>query len=265
MQQSLWAGSRNDLVNPTPLQGKDLGKKMKDISGRKCLESFKRFAQNGLWAKTFSDLLIGTGDWFSTKCNLTWKLRGTKFNRMYFQLVPSTLPTEETGCGLWPTPTSVQRDHPERVQGLLEKGAETMMSRKNGENRPNSILDMAMFTGLIPTPDCSDRRSDNSKQWGLSNYARNGLLPTPTADDCPAKNTGKRNQDGLQKRAFQATGKTSQLNHRFVMEMMGFPPNWCDIYYEMAEIAIQKKRQRKKLKESSQKLETKQSKPEETP
>jgi hypothetical protein len=56
-----------------------------------------------------------------------------------------------------------------------------------------------------------------------------GMLPTPTADDNPAKNTGKRNQNGLQKMAYQETGKTSQLNPQFVLEMMGFPPDWTTL------------------------------------
>jgi ABC-type Fe3+-citrate transport system substrate-binding protein len=65
-------------------------------------------------------------------------------------------------------------------------------------------------------------------------YQQN-LLPTPTADDNPQKNTGKRNQDGLQKRAYQTTGKTSQLNPRFVAEMMGFPTDWTILPFQNGE------------------------------
>ena len=61
------------------------------------------------------------------------------------------------------------------------------------------------------------------------------FLPTPTADDNPAKNTGKRNQDSLQKRAFQDTGKTSQLNPLFVGEMMGFPADWTALPFQNGE------------------------------
>ena len=46
---------------------------------------------------------------------------------------------------------------------------------------------------------------------------------------------GKRNQDSLQKRAFQETGKPSQLNPLFVMEMMGFPPNWTVLPFQNGE------------------------------
>src|SRR4030067_3032814 len=86
------------------LQENERAKKMTATSGQKCLELLGRFSRPSLWAKTFSGLLIGTGDWYSMKCKLTWKLRGLKCGRMYFQLVPSTPPTDGTEFGLWRTP-----------------------------------------------------------------------------------------------------------------------------------------------------------------
>lgn len=41
----------------------------------------------------------------SIECILTWKLKVTPAGRQYCQLVPSMRPIEETGSGLWPTPT----------------------------------------------------------------------------------------------------------------------------------------------------------------
>jgi hypothetical protein len=46
------------------------------------------------------------------------------------------------------------------------------------------------------------------------------------ASDCGEKVTGLENQDSLTKRARLETGKTSQLNPLFVLEMMGFNPDW---------------------------------------
>jgi hypothetical protein len=113
------------------------------------------------------------------------------------------LRTDETEFGLlhtqiWPTPTSVQRDHPERVQNLKLAGAETMMSRKAGDNQPNSILDMAMFVGLLPTPTVMDtnqgdlskvdarrarakQKNKNGNGFGVTigELANRGMLPTP--------------------------------------------------------------------------------------
>jgi hypothetical protein len=230
-------------------QDNEKEKRMNAIYGRKCLEQFERFNQPGLWAKMFSALLIGMEGWYSTRCKLTWKMKATKSHRFYFQLVPSTLPTDGTGygllltptvvqtdehpdkmraiakkngyqngtkygsllsqvkySGLFPTPTAVQRDHPERVEKLIATGATTMMSRKAGENRPNSILDAVMFYGMLPTPNASDNRDRGGPK-----------------NKCVQKRIENGKQVGL---TMMVDG---QLNPQFVMEMMGFPPNWTEL------------------------------------
>ena len=53
-------GSLN-YASHTPSQENDLEKKMTATSGRKCLDVFEKFNRNGLWAKTYSALLIGQG------------------------------------------------------------------------------------------------------------------------------------------------------------------------------------------------------------
>ena len=177
--------SRNH-ANPTQQQESDLEKKMRDTSGRKCLEQFGRFSRHGSWAKTFSALLIGMGDWYSTRCRLTWKLKGTKYNRMYFQLYPSTLPTEGIEFGLLPTPT------------VIQGGAQKVTSMKKDNTYSAGLHDLA-YSGLLPTPqamDCmtnprrditpSGRIISNQGHNGsapLKDLAMNGLLPTPTAMD----------------------------------------------------------------------------------
>jgi hypothetical protein len=232
-----------------PESGKE--RQMSAICGPKCLGQFERYNRAGSWAKTFSALLIGTGGWYSRRCKLTWKVKGTKYNRMYFQLAPSTLPTDGTGFGLLlktpcaadgytenmskkeqkfgnsgtlaqevqtgfiyqrgmlPTPTAVQREHPERVAALKEAGAKTMMSRVNGKERPNSILDALMFQGLLPTPMSQDGQNSTA----------------------PASQAGRDTLPGM----VAATGTTSQLNPRFVLEMMGFPPNWTELPFQNGE------------------------------
>jgi hypothetical protein len=217
-----------------------LEKKMTDTSGRKCLESFKRFPRNGSWAKTFSELLIGTEDWYSTRCRLTWKLKGTKYNRMYFQLQVSTHPTEEIGSGLLLTPSTVDivpdedrlqkrteyRDSigrkwcpgslteqvfhsllltptaSEAIQNL-ETFKKRMEKYPNGTTMPISIIDFAIYNGLIPTPTAQDGQ-------------KNASLPPSQID----------RNDSIVKRILEVNptaGKTSQLNPLFVEEMMGFP------------------------------------------
>ena len=254
---SLPVGSR-DHANHTQLQEKGLGNKMNAISGRKCLESFGRLNRNGSWARTFSALLVGTGNWYSRRCKLTWKVKGTRYNRLYFQLAVSTLPTEDTGSGsLLKTPTafdgqvtSGKRNPVSWNSGSLAQeimsGYQPTMGKlgllptvlsqglKTCENGKTKFLNLS----LLPTPRANKvngcdltspalaNRNKGNLEKVVAKIVQSQLLPTPTADDNPAKNTGKRSQDGLQKRAFQTTGKTSQLNPLFVTEMMGYPPDW---------------------------------------
>ena len=196
-------GSR-DHANHTPLQGNEKERQMTDTSGRKCLELFGNYNRAGSWARTFSALLIGTGDWYSRRCNLTWKVKGTKCNRMYFQLAPSTPPTDATESGLWPTPNCVQRDRTEIAIKHREEGIPLYTRRdKAGTARQFSIVDYAVYKGLLPTPRTSDCNSPGEH--------------------------GNGGQD-LRTTVASQTGETShKLNPQFVLEMMGFPPNWTEL------------------------------------
>ncbi len=230
------------LVNPTQVLESDSEKRTNATCGPKCLEQLERFNHVGSWAKMFSALLIGMEGWYSKRCKLTWKLKGTKSNRLYFQLQASTLPTEEIEFGSLLTPTSVMTDEPpEKMRERAERNG-----YKNG-TQYGSLLSQVKYSGMLPTPTTQDykRRGPNSKQQGISNTENwVGMLPTPTASDYFAldKTSAERKARG-EKRPSGATigsklgqdkritdhikdGKTSQLNPQFVEEMMGFPENW---------------------------------------
>jgi hypothetical protein len=130
-------------------------------------------------------------DWFSSRCALIWKLKGTKFNRLLFQLRPKTHRTEEIGVGLLlKTPCSAD---------AYTEG----MSKKEQKFGNSGTLAQEVQTGFI--------------------YQR-GMLPTPRvfAYKDSAIDRGKKNLG-------EVTGAGSQLNPRFVAEMMGFPPNWTEL------------------------------------
>lgn len=257
-------------VNHTAQREKDSGKRTNAIYGPKCLEQFGRFNRPGLWAKTFAGLLLGMEGWYSTRCKLIWKLKATKYSRFYFQLQGLTLPTKDIECGLLPTPTSslggdnfnspavTQRGHGKNLTGVAKNlllptpqaidgtgtGRELRLKKdcNRDPNQPGSwrgdLKDYA-FMEMLPTPRAGDgmihqlkQSPDGSNQGRLEYAIANKLLPTPMASDCGEKVTGLENQDSLTKMAREITGETSQLNHRFVAEMMGFPPNWCDSAYE---------------------------------
>lgn len=90
-------------VSPTAPPGSDSARMIPGISGRTCLEQFGRFSRPGSWARMFADLLVGTEDWYSMRCSLTWRLRDTKYSRFYFQLQVSVLRTAGSASGLLPT------------------------------------------------------------------------------------------------------------------------------------------------------------------
>ncbi len=244
-EDELTSSQVDSHANPTQWPESDLEKKMSDTSGRRCLERFEKFGRVGSWAKTFSALLIGQEGWYSTRCRLTWKLRGTKYNRMYFQLVPSTHRTEETEFGLLPTPTAIQREHPDRVQALQETGATSMFSRANGEARPNSILDHLQFHGMLPTPTAMDStnatatmKSSQVKEGSMHSVTLTRLLCTPTAQASRGNTSDKRGKGNLTDQIAEmdlTTSKTSQLNPQFVLEMMGFPTDWTELPFLSGE------------------------------
>ena len=226
------------------LQGKERERKTTATYGRKCLEQFGKFTHVGYWAKMFSELLVGRMGWYSSRCVLTWKLKGTKYNRLYFQLAVSMLPTKGTGYGLLPT---VQ------TQGLKicnEKGETVFMplgllptptAIDSGSGRINKspspgakerpTIALAAKMGLLPTPNAAEsekyttKYSPNSQMdKGLTAMEMNNMLPTPTAS-CHKAGTIANRKDGTSRESelnhliARHVGQTSQLNPLFVAEM----------------------------------------------
>src|SRR5690554_2472669 len=152
-QLTLFAGY--SLVNRTPLPGSEKAQMMTVTSGRKCLELFEKFDRPGLLAKTFPALLIGQKGWYSKKCNLIWKFKATKYNRLYFQLQVSVPRTEGIECGLLPTPT------------VMAEAEGKMKSTQQKEGSRHSVgLGSAMVMGLLPTPQARDEKHGSKLQDG---------------------------------------------------------------------------------------------------
>ena len=210
-----------NLANPTPQQENDLVRRMRDTSGQRCLERFGRFSHVGSWAKTFSDLLIGQEGWFSTRCKLTWRLKGTKYNRMFFQLYPSTLPTAGIESSLWPTPRAQEPGmtsegygaclndviHGRKMNYLLpnpttqEPTSECEINENgrrlttNGKDSHSLNIGRMAAMGMLPTPTCMDAtnatatmKSTQVKEGSMHSVTLTramamGMLPTPTSQD----------------------------------------------------------------------------------
>ena len=192
MKEQLTLFQEDSLANPSASLESGKARMMNAIFGTKCFEQFKRLSPNSSLPKTSMVSSILTGDWYSSKCALTWKLKGTKCNRLLFQLAPKTHRTEETGFGLLPT----------------VKTFDATGQRKLDENGKNI-----------------SKTSGQSYGVHLTQMAESGLLPTPSANE-GYKSTGTENQDSITKRLRQAGGSPSQLSPHFVGEMMGFPKDW---------------------------------------
>ena len=235
-------------ASPIARQESEKGRRTNATYGRKCLGLFERSARAGSWAKTFAALLVGQEGWYSKRCRLAWKLRGTKYNRLYFLLQASAHPISGKEFGLLPTP---------QVFNGVPQGRKA--SNVQGGGRHSVTLVEMMAKGLLPTPTTQEvvhpemeltptgrrkaRNGSESHSVGLADLAANGLLPTPLASgysselkqetvERPALHPrGKNLKETLQ----QEIGKSFQLNHRYCLEMMGFPPRWLDIPFQHGE------------------------------
>src|SRR5690625_2554235 len=237
----------------THRQAKDWGKKTSDTSGRRCLERLQRLNQLGSWAKTFTALLIGMEGWSSRRCKLTWKLKGTKYNRIYFQLRPSTLPISDTVFGLLPTPLASDAT----TGAIIGKNdtyriTSTGMPRKINQKGTDGSVGLARLGifGMLPTPRANKVNGCNLNSETLANRNKGNLeesiakwetqmLPTPASQDgknatFPKSQIDRDTVPGAIVRYGAAT-RTFQLNPRFVAEMMGFPPDWTELPFQNGE------------------------------
>ena len=108
-----------------------------------------------------------------------------------------------------------------------------MASRKMGANRPNGLMDYMDFHIMLPTVQTQGLKVCNSE--GKTEFMNLKMLPTPCAAEadkyCVTYNPNSQMGKGLTALMNRNSdiGETSQLSHRFTLEMMGFAPNWCDL------------------------------------
>jgi len=196
--------SRN-YANHSALQEKEKELKTNATCGAKCYEQYKKLNRNMSLQKMSLVSQILMADWYSSRCALTWKLKGTKFNRLLFQLVPKMHRTEEIEFGLLPTPSVMQMDY-EPKDGWIWMG--NYWKDEKGKKR----------------------------QTDLTTTVKMGMLPTPTCQDAKQKENSPSQQHKINELSIAvAGGTTSHLNPRFVAEMMGFPPNWTELPFQSGD------------------------------
>lgn len=241
-----------DHANLIQLPENERAKMMNATCGLTCLEQYRRFNHVSLWQKMFAASLIGMEGWSSMRCNLTWKLRATKSRRLYFLLQVSTPPTEGIGSGLLLTPTAAEAKNQScstqiylqdqlRINNKLlltpttnetpqdtDKFKERMKKYPNGTTVPNLATQVA---NMLPTPNQRDWKGRTGSGWEQQASLPNALLPTLVKSDYQPrwKTENWSGTSDLSSVVNETLGTRSQLNPRFVAEMMGFPPDWLEL------------------------------------
>jgi hypothetical protein len=133
--------------------------------------------------------------------------------------------------GLLPTPMAQSRET--TIEQTIAR-----QKKYGGKTRAMYLENFAVM-GMLPTPNAAEgykgsKTYNENSQMGssLSALAGSGMLPTPTASD-QYSGTAKISENyprhtDLNNLVAQQIGKASQLNPRFVAEMMGFPSNWTE-------------------------------------
>src|SRR5690606_25092045 len=136
--------------------------RMKDTYFLKCLEQHERLKPLGSWERTFMELLHQSFEKHSKKYVHRWKLRGTKYNRLLFQLLPLEHGMKGKGRGLLPTPTaSDERGGRMASTQRVEKGK--IVEKSNLRDVINQIGKVK--TGQALHPDLSEWLMGFPKDW----------------------------------------------------------------------------------------------------
>ena len=137
------------------------------------------------------------------------------------QEVVSGYATKHRGL-LLPTPLSVEREHPERVEALKATGATRINSRANGEQRPNGLIDFMQFYDMLPTPT-----TDIFKIAGMSESAWEKRIADGRQEDVVMAVYKEYKKADMLDAVID--GKAFRLSPLFTEEMMGFPLMWTTL------------------------------------
>ena len=182
--------------------------------GAKCFEQYKKLNPNLSLQKMSMASQILTGDWYSNRCALTWKLKGTKFSRLLLELQVKMHHIEDIDAGLLlPTPNA--------AEGY--KSAKTY----NPKSQMGRSLSALAGSGMLPTPQARDYQGAETPEKYLE---RKKLWETKSINL----------QLTLPQILNNATGQNSQLNPQYVAEVMGFPPNWTELPFQSGEMNLSK-------------------------
>ena len=171
----LISSQEDSPANPTAWQESERERRTNATCGPRCCALFENAPRATSWAKTFAALLVGMEGWSSRRCALTWRIVGTPYNRSYFQLAVSVLPTEEIESGLLLTPTTR-----EEVMDT-DKFKERMEKYDNGTTVPN-LATQLVGKGSQLSPLFVEEMMGFPRNWTASPFQSGDANPSkPTA------------------------------------------------------------------------------------
>jgi hypothetical protein len=133
-----------------------------------------------------------------TGCSLTWQRQDTPHGRSWWVLSMPERRTDDSACGLLPTPTA---------QDSAASRNRTVTRPDGCKHHDGVTLTDAVWMGMLPTPTQRDWRSGEASEETLNRNAR-------PLNEVVISQTG-------------AAG-TTRLNPQFVAWMMGYPPDWLE-------------------------------------
>ena len=150
------------LVNHFLLQVKEREQQTTVISGLRCSESYKRSGPIGLLLRT----LLASSRWYSPVRRLKWEVNPLYSERVSLYLKDSSNMLLKSFA-------------------LILNVKDIPSSRYLYRLAPSVRLTAGIGFGLLPTVTAQDfkLRGSNSRQQGLPEMIREGLLPTPVASD----------------------------------------------------------------------------------
>lgn len=231
-----------------PLPGSDEARQMTVTSGLKCCG----LLMNSDLLSSLVKMFLVSSQWHSTRCLMTWKPAVTKRGRLLFRLRVWVPGTEETDCGLWPTPTDASKgggssrsgdriDETPTLQGMARKGL-----RMKGGPR-NTVTSLQVMAKMFPTPTSLDYKGSGQTgtlrdrlDYAVERQAtKSRLYPTPTQSDyrSPNLNPAKDGQPEPASGHALPAKVGGSLNPTWVEWLMGFPEGWTDLEHSGMQLS----------------------------
>lgn len=214
-------------VNRSPLPGTDEARTMTVTSGRRCLELYGKSTPLGSLVR----MCLESSIWHSTRCLLTWKMKGTKYSRFLYQLAVSTPRTSDSESLFWPTPSTGAglcggTGNFKTLKRMAERGLITEEERRNlsqgngGKTNPQ-LLEWLMgyeqqFTKLIPTPTaCDYKGAASNRSWNVH----------------VERERERARYRGQLRELLECTplGVIGRMNPEWTEWLMGYPIGWTEL------------------------------------